>query len=240
MSVVQEHEDTEPPSADSVVARLDEILQELAGAVLDSSLVSDAARIDRIARLEKLRAVTAALQAAESVRFAQSQAAEQIAADVHPDALGRGIADQIGLACRISPFAAARRLNVARVLWFELPDTYGQLVAGELHERVAENIVTETDTSTLKCAARSTNNSRPLALPDGIQGRYGMCPQGRVRGRSPGLCAAGPHRAQTSPGWNPASTRHHVDLQRLPPRRAGRRLLRRAAATRRRRRRDGR
>ena len=62
MSVVQEHEDTEPPSADSVVARLDEILQELAGAVLDSSLVSDAARIDRIARLEKLRAVTAALQ----------------------------------------------------------------------------------------------------------------------------------------------------------------------------------
>ena len=144
MSVVQEHEDTEPPSADSAVACLDEILQELAGAVLDSSLVSDAARIDRIARLEKLRAVTAALQAAESVRFAQSQAAEQIAADVHPDALGRGIADQIGLACRISPFAAARRLNVARVLWFELPDTYGQLVAGELHERVAENIVTET------------------------------------------------------------------------------------------------
>ena len=144
MSAVQEDEEIEPPSADSVVARLDEILEELAGAVVDSSGVSDAARIDRIARLEKLRAVTAALQAAESVRFAQSQVAEQIAADVHPDAIGRGIAEQIGLACRISPFAAARRLNTARALWFELPDTYHQLVAGELNERVAETIVTET------------------------------------------------------------------------------------------------
>lgn len=240
MSVVQEHEDTEPPSADSVVARLDEILQELAGAVLDSSLVSDAARIDRIARLEKLRAVTAALQAAESVRFAQSQAAEQIAADVHPDALGRGIADQIGLACRISPFAAARRLNVARVLWFELPDTYGQLVAGELHERVAENIVTETRhldpemrrqvDEQLKTAGIARWDSRPLRH---VPARPRTRPIARV------MCS-GPHRAQTSPGWNPASTRHHVDLQRLPPRRAGRRLLRRAAATRRRRRRDGR
>jgi Domain of unknown function (DUF222) len=134
----------EPPSGDSLVARLDEMLAELAGAVTDASPTGDAARIDRIARLERLRAVTAALQAAESVRFAQSQVAEQIAAEVHPDAIGRGIAEQIGLACRISPFAAARRLNTARTLWFELPDTYSQLVAGELHERVAETVVTET------------------------------------------------------------------------------------------------
>ena len=63
----------EPPSADGLVARLDEMLAELAGAAADSRPAPDAARIDRIARLEKLRAVTAALQAAESVRFAQSQ-----------------------------------------------------------------------------------------------------------------------------------------------------------------------
>src|SRR5687768_10418870 len=120
------------------------MLAELAGAVTDGRPTGDAARIDRIARLERLRAVTAALQAAESVRFAQSQVVEQIAAEVHPDAIGRGIAEQIGLACRISPFAAARRLNTARTLWFELPDTFSQLVAGELHERVAETVVTET------------------------------------------------------------------------------------------------
>jgi hypothetical protein len=144
MSAPQEHEGTEPHSADDLVARLDEMLDELAGAAAEGSAASDAARIDRIARLEKLRAATAALQVAESVRFAQSQVAEQIAAEVHPDAIGRGIAEQIGLACRISPFTAARRLNTARALWFELPDTFSQLITGDLSEKVAETIVTET------------------------------------------------------------------------------------------------
>jgi hypothetical protein len=136
--------ETEPPAADALVVRLDEMLAEFAAAAADCTPVSDAVRIDRIARLEKLRAATAALQAAESVRFAQSQAAEQVASDVHPDKIGRGIAEQLGLACRISPVAAARRLNTARAWWFELPDSYRQLMAGELSERVADAIVTET------------------------------------------------------------------------------------------------
>jgi hypothetical protein len=146
-----------------VTARLDEILEELAAVVADNSTVSDAARIDRIARLERLRAVTAAVQAAESVRFARSQVAEQIAADVHPDAIGRGIAEQIGLACRVSPFTAARRLNTARAWWFELPDTFSQLVAAELHERVAEPSSLKPGISTQTSAATSTANSKPPA-----------------------------------------------------------------------------
>jgi hypothetical protein len=140
----QDHAAIEPPAADAVTVRLDEILDELAAIVADNSAVSDAARIDRLARLEKLRAATAAAQAAESVRFAQSQVAEQLAAKVHPEAVGRGIAEQIGLACRISPVVAARRLTTARALWFELPDTYSQLISGDLHERVAETVVSET------------------------------------------------------------------------------------------------
>jgi hypothetical protein len=67
-----------------------------------------------------------------------------MAADVHPEQIGRGVAEQIGLACRISPATAARRLNTARALWFELPDTYSRLVAGQLHERIAETVVSET------------------------------------------------------------------------------------------------
>jgi hypothetical protein len=133
MSELQDHEVAEPPSTDPLVGRLDDILEELAAAVGTDSAGSDVDRIDRIARLEKLRAVTAALQVADSVRFAQSQVEEQLAANVHPEKIGRGIAEQIGLACRISPAVAARRLNTARVLWFELPDTFGQLVAGELY-----------------------------------------------------------------------------------------------------------
>ena len=106
--------------------------------------VPDAVRIDRIARLEKVKAAAAALQAAESVRFAQSQASAQLAADVHPDKIGRGIADQLGLACRVSGFEAARRLGVARALWFDLPKTYRLLVGGEISEYVASLVVTET------------------------------------------------------------------------------------------------
>jgi hypothetical protein len=158
MSAFGEAPETEPPSADPVTIRLDEILDELldelVAVVADTTPVRDAARIDRIARLEKLRAATAALQTAESVRFAQSQVAEQLAANVHPDAIGRGIAEQIGLACRISPVVAARRLNTARALWFELPDTYAQLTSGEL-----------SDTSTRKSAATSTSNLKLPASP---------------------------------------------------------------------------
>jgi hypothetical protein len=79
-----------------VVARLDQAIQPPAFrgiaadcASVDSGGVSDAARIDRIARLEKIKAAAAALQMAESVRFAQSQAEAQLAADVHPDKIGR-------------------------------------------------------------------------------------------------------------------------------------------------------
>jgi hypothetical protein len=56
MSALQENEGTGPSAADAVVVRLDEMLEELAAIVADSRPTSDAARIDRIARLEKLRA----------------------------------------------------------------------------------------------------------------------------------------------------------------------------------------
>jgi hypothetical protein len=63
---------------------------------------------------------------------------------VDPDAVGRGIADQIPLAGKISPSAGSHRLAVARALWFDLPETFTQLTAGELSEQVAECVVQET------------------------------------------------------------------------------------------------
>jgi hypothetical protein len=149
------------PAADLIDPQtgwLDAVLAGIADGVADcartdAGLVPDAMRIDRIARLEKIKAAAAALQAAESVRFAQSQAEQQLAADVHPDKIGRrerqrairhGIADQLGLACKVSGFEAARRLGRARALWFELPETYRLLVAGQISEYVASVVVTET------------------------------------------------------------------------------------------------
>jgi hypothetical protein len=128
---------------DDVLARLAEGVAESASPD-DSGDVPDAVRVDRIARLEKIKAAAAALQMAESVRFAQSQAEQQLAAEVHPDKIGRGIADQLGLACHISGFEAARRLGFARALWFDLPGTHRLLVRGQISEYVASLVVTET------------------------------------------------------------------------------------------------
>jgi hypothetical protein len=137
-------------AVDPVTGWLNDVLAGLADGVAACAMPSNAAevpddvRIDRIAQLEKVKSAAAALQAAESVRFAQSQAKTQLAADVHPDKIGRGIADQLGLACHMSGFAAARRLGVARALWFELPETYQLLTAGEISDYVASLVVTET------------------------------------------------------------------------------------------------
>ena len=135
---------------DRLTGWLDDVLAGLAEGVAESASpgdageASDAARVDRIARLERVKAAAGALQMAESVRFAQSQAKAQLAADVHPKKIGRGIADQLGLACHVSGFEAARRLGVARALWFELPEIYRLLVAGEISEYVASLVVAET------------------------------------------------------------------------------------------------
>ena len=143
------------------MARLDGLLAELAAVVADRRPVADADRIDRLDRLERVRAAVAAAQTAEMVRFAQSQIAQQLAAGVHPKRIGRGIADQIALACRVSPLEGSRRLGVARALWFELPETYGQFTRGGLHERVAEPVVAETGISTPRSGRPSMRRSTP-------------------------------------------------------------------------------
>ena len=233
MSVRQEDQATAPPSDDAVVARLDVIVEELAAVVGDDVAVSDAVRIDRLARLEKLRAITAAVQAAESVKFAQSHVAEQLAADVHPDAIGRGIAEQIGLACRISPSVAARRLSTARAWWFELPDTYRQLTSGELSERIAEQVVNETR----HLDPRDARPRRQTNRRGHDHARWGSRRRPRASARSPtrrigtAICTW-PHRTHPSPRQHPAGTRHHGHTHRLSPGRARHRLLRRAPSTR--------
>ena len=152
MAILQATEPTPtstPTSSDPIAARLEGMREQLAEFVREATIgedveVSDADRIDRVAALEALRASVAALQAAESVRFAKSQTAEQMTRDVHPRDIGRGVVEQIALARRISPYWAARQLGSARAWWFDLPKTYAALTAGELSERVAEAVVTET------------------------------------------------------------------------------------------------
>ncbi|WP_050670841.1 HNH endonuclease [Luteipulveratus halotolerans] len=106
--------------------------------------VGDAERIDQLAALERLQAACVAAQAHVMVAFAESQVHEQAAAGVPARQRGRGVADQIGLACKISPQAASARLGRARALVVEMPCTLRALASGDVSERVAESAVRHT------------------------------------------------------------------------------------------------
>ncbi len=135
--------DTKPD--DAVAAELRAVLARLGTLAAEPAPGSDADRIDRIALLEQIRGAVAAAQQAEIVAFAQSQVESHIADDtLDPRAVGRGIGDQIGLACHVSPFHGSRRLGVARALTFDLPGIHELLAAGRISEATAETVVSET------------------------------------------------------------------------------------------------
>jgi hypothetical protein len=103
----------------------------------------DADRVDQIALLEQIKAAAVAAQQTLMVRFARSQVEAQITqiADgtLDPAKVGRGIGDQIGLACRVSPVTGSRRLETARVLHADLswyPRPAGRRGDQRRHRRV--------------------------------------------------------------------------------------------------------
>jgi hypothetical protein len=82
---------------------------------------------------------------------------------------------------RLRRALARSALGTARALWFELPETYAQLLSGALSERAAKVIVSETwhlDAETRgqvdKAPRRSWHHR------DGIQGCHRVCPEGGV------------------------------------------------------------
>ncbi|MEP7089426.1 MAG: HNH endonuclease [Nocardioidaceae bacterium] len=103
----------------------------------------DADRIDALRLLEELKAAAAGAQARITVTLADSQRAAQEAAGEPDRQHGRGIAAQVALARRESPFRGARHLGLARAL-VELPRTAAALSRGELSEWRATLMARET------------------------------------------------------------------------------------------------
>jgi hypothetical protein len=96
--------------------------------------VTDGERIDRIRLLEELKGALAAAQAREVVAFTASQRADQRVRGVPAERIGRGVAAQVGLARRISPFEATRYVGQVAVLIRELPATFERLTRGQVSE----------------------------------------------------------------------------------------------------------
>lgn len=116
----------------------------LDGLRLDSPAHSDAARIDRITAIERLKNALTAAQVAETVTFTDSQRADQRDKGVRAERLGRGIGSQIALARQQSPRQGARFVGLARMLTDEMPSTLAAMRAGTLSEWRATIVARET------------------------------------------------------------------------------------------------
>ncbi|NNG35051.1 DUF222 domain-containing protein [Nakamurella aerolata] len=109
------------------------LCEEVIVALDSGDAVRDAAAgIDRIAALEQLCGAAAGMIAAQSLAFERAERARQRAAGVRPREVGRGAAEQIGFARRMSPAGSARQLGVARSLSTRWPILFAQLRAGRV------------------------------------------------------------------------------------------------------------
>ncbi|WP_353650507.1 DUF222 domain-containing protein [Nakamurella sp. A5-74] len=121
------------------------VTDDLQGQLLDLGPASTQAEsIDRIASLQRLIATASSVLAAEEVAFASAEKQRQLDAGVKPRDLGRGTAEQLGFARRMSPAAAARHLGFAVALHERLPQIANQFRGGDISEAQARIAVTRT------------------------------------------------------------------------------------------------
>lgn len=135
---------------------------EFAG-LLDGSWGS---REQEIRFWEELKAVCAGKQARATADLAQQQRDVQRAGGVRERDVGKGIAAQVGLARRESPFRGSRHLGFAEALVGEMPNTLAALESGLVSEWRATLVVRET--ACLLREDRATVDAELAARPGGL------------------------------------------------------------------------
>ena len=150
--------------------------------------------IDLITAMEQGKARLAAVQAQAEAVFHDSQIREQKRLGVPRDELGRGIADQIGLARRITPKQASDELALRRILVTSMPRTTALLSAGKISEwaahMVAANVVVLDDEDRATIDAEFENR-----LPKVTAGRANDITRARAMELDPEAAVARNQRA---------------------------------------------
>lgn len=127
------------------------LVQEWRAALTDAPLAEDVVRmIDEVRALEELKAAAEARQARLTAVFDARVRADAAAQGVPQQLQGRGIAEQIGFARRVSSHRAHRLVALACVLARELPHTQRAFDLGVITEHRASVIVRETATLSLE------------------------------------------------------------------------------------------
>ena len=103
----------------------------------------EAALIEQIAELERVKSAAAAGQARAAAALDERRRADEAAAGVPARQRGRGVASEIALARRDSPARGGRHLGFAKALVHEMPRTLAALECGALSEWRATLIVRE-------------------------------------------------------------------------------------------------
>lgn len=104
----------------------------------------DVAMIDELRALEELKCAAEARQAELALVFDASQRGRQSQQRVPAARQGRGVAEQIALARRVSPHQGKRLLALAKRLT-DLPHTRAAFTAGRISERRADIVARETE-----------------------------------------------------------------------------------------------
>lgn len=112
--------------------------------------VDDRERIEQIGALEELKSAAAAAQAVATADLVASQRAHQRSAGIPRQDLGRGVAAQVALARRDSPYRGNRHVGLAQALVHEMPHTMAALREGSISEWRATIVVRETACLTLE------------------------------------------------------------------------------------------
>jgi Domain of unknown function (DUF222)/HNH endonuclease len=127
-----------------------------------------AALIERIAELERVKSAAAAGQARAAAALDSSRRAAEAAAGVPAARRGRGVAHEIALARRDSPARGGRHLGFAKALVHEMPHTLRALESGALSEWRATLIVRES--ACLDVEDRRTLDAELCSDPAGLHG----------------------------------------------------------------------
>ncbi|WP_169741771.1 HNH endonuclease [Nocardioides aequoreus] len=144
-------------------AELDGLVRRLAS--LDAQALDAEAQIDALALLERVKGAVAATQVRVVAAFDDGQRAADAARGVRPEAQGRGVAIQVGLAMRTSPARARRFVGMAHALR-ELPHTYDALADGVTSEYRAFLVTKET--AHLSLEHRAAVDAELASRPGGI------------------------------------------------------------------------
>jgi len=141
--------------------------------MFDSLVVIDpgageAALVERIAELERVKSAAAAGQARAAAALDATRRAAEAATGVPAARRGRGVAAEIALARRDSPARGNRHLGFAKALVHEMPHTLAALESGALSEWRATLIVRES--ACLDLEDRRTLDAELCAEVTGLHG----------------------------------------------------------------------